>query len=252
LLLVLTMIALAIAASMHVLRYVLLLINRGVLLHPAVAWGGILLGVVASLIVLIILPITVVVLISWLVARSSAAYAQQGDDDPRSSAELWICCLLPLVNLVMAPVFVLELARAENRLSQLRRPIVVWWIVWVFSALLAGWSIFSTVRVTFIANTPQNIADNTVVVPVGYQLALATVLLVSRVFNGCERTTTVERTVRRWVVVGTQTTPAAAPARPTEGEAVTDPAGDSAIDEVERDQQQSAAPVESEGQNPAA
>lgn len=220
--LILAMIALAIAAFTHVVRYVLLLVNRSVLLHPVIAWTGVTIGLLASLMVLAVVFITVVLLVYWLIDRRSAAYAQRGQDDPRGRWELWICCLLPIVNLFMAPVFVIELASVEGRLSHLRRPIVVWWIVWVLSAVVAAWSIVSTVVVTFFANNPQNIADNTVTVTIGYLLALATLLLVARVFNGFERATTAQRSVRRWVVVEPGPT------------------------------RESAAPVETAGQNPAA
>ncbi len=66
-------------------------------------------------------------------------------------------CLIPFVNLVWAPVYVLELAGAEERLKRLRRPIVVWWLVWVASTVV---SIFSIA--TSFTTDAQGIADNTV------------------------------------------------------------------------------------------
>ena len=50
-------------------------------------------------------------------------------------------CLVPLVNLAWAPVFVIELAAVEERLNWLRRPIVVWWLVWVASTAVSVFSI---------------------------------------------------------------------------------------------------------------
>lgn len=229
--LVIAMAAVGVAAFAHVIRYALLLVNRGMLLHPLIAGAGVLFGLLASVVALGIVVITAVLLVNWLIARRAAAFAYRGQVDPRSPAQLWICCLFPGVNLFMAPVFVLELATLEGRLTQLRRPIVVWWIVWVLSAVVAVWSVVTTVLVTFVSNTPQGIADNTVTTAIGYLLALSALLLATRVFSGFEQAP-VAHSARRWVVVGAAST---GPDQHTES-----------------DQPESAVPVETEGQNPAA
>lgn len=255
LVMVLAMIALGGAAFAHLVRYVLLLINRGMLLHPVIAWGGVLIGMLASLLGLAIMAVTVFTLISWLVARRREAYSQRGQDDPRSPLELWVWCLVPVANVLMVPVLVLELARMENRLTLLRRPIVVWWIVWALSAIVATWSIVSTVFVTFFDNTPQNIADNTVTVIIGYLLGLAALLLAYRVFQGFEAAGTEGRSVRRWVVVAEgpagpatpNATPADTAARP---DADAEPEKEPADEQAQR--RESTVPVEPAGQNPAA
>ncbi|MDV3123817.1 DUF4328 domain-containing protein [Mycobacterium sp. 21AC1] len=230
--LVIAVAALGIAAFAHVVRYALLLVNRSMLLHPLIAGAGVLFGLLASVVALGIVVITAVLLVNWLIARRAAAFAYRGQVDPRSPAELWICCLFPGVNLFVAPVFVLELATLEGRLTQLRRPIVVWWIVWVLSAVVAVWSVVTTVMVTFFSSTPQNIADNTVTTAIGYLLALSALLLAARVFSGFEQAP-VAHSARRWVVVG---------AAPTGQDQHTE----------SDDQPESAVPVETEGRNPAA
>lgn len=232
LMLVAAMVVLGIAAFAHVIRYVLLLINRSMLLHPLIAIGGLVIGLLASVVAIVVVAITVVALVRWLIARRADGYAAHGEVDPRSTTTLWLCCLLPGINLVMAPVFVWELAALEGRLSHLRRPIVVWWIVWVLSAVVAAWTMASTVYVTFFNDVPQNIADNTVAVIVGYLLALAAFLLTAKVFAGFEGTgTTAERSVRRWVVLEPES------AEPSQNR---------------EDSAESAVPVEPQGQNPAA
>ena len=77
-----------------------------------------------------------------------------------------------VVNLAWAPVFVIELAGVEERLTWLRRPIVVWWLVWVASTAVSVFSI-----ATSFATDAQAIADNTVMTTVAYLLALAALLL---------------------------------------------------------------------------
>jgi hypothetical protein len=136
---------------------------------------------------------------------------------------------VPLVNLFWAPVFVIELAAVEERLNWLRRPIVVWWIVWVFSTVVSGFSI-----ATSFTQDPQGIADNTVTTIVAYLLGLAALLLAMKVFLGFERQP-VEQPAKRWVIVRDDQKDEAAPA------------GKRSESELEP-----AAAVESQGQNPAA
>lgn len=219
--LLLTMAVLGAAALIHLVRYVLLIINRSVLLHPWIAAGATWFGVVLSVVAAFMVVASLVVLANWLVARRSAAYSYRGMTDHRPGWLLRAGCLLPFVNLFWAPVFVLELATAEERLSWLRRPIVAWWLAWVASYAVSIWSI-----ATSFTQDAQGIADNTMTTTVAYLLALATLLLAAKVVLGFERQP-VERPSRRWVIVPRDQPPA-------DGQPETD------------------VPVESDGQNPAA
>lgn len=222
---VITMSLLGVAALLHVIRYALLLINRSVLLDPIVAALATWLPVAASVAAFFAMVATALLLTNWLIARRAAAYAHLGSPDPRSSRELWAGCLVPFVNLVLAPVFVIELARAEKRTGL---PIVSWWITWFVSYALSTASIVTTV-LTIFYDGAQRIADNTVITTIAYLIALATVLLLLQVYQGFERQP-VDRPSRRWVMV-------AAGEPPTGG-------GD-AVDE-------SVVAVEAEDRNPAA
>ncbi len=212
------------AAFVHVIRYVLLIVNRTVLLNPWVAgvatWGGVAVSVVA----LFTTVASLLLLTQWLVARRSAAYAHHGHEDPRPAWMLRLCCLVPLVNLFWAPVFVLELAQVEGRQNWLRRPIAVWWAVWVASTAVSVFSI-----ATSFTTDPQGIADNTVTTIVAYLFAAGALLLALQVFLGFERQP-VERPSKRWVMV----------TAPVQKE----PGKDSSDDQARA--------VEPEGQNPAA
>lgn len=224
--LIATIVLLGAAALAHIVRYVLLLINRTVLLNPLLAGAVTWLGIVTSVFVVFAVVATAVVLTNWLIARRAAAFAHLGGTDPRSSGELWAGCLIPVVNLLLAPVFVIELARAEQRTGL---PIVRWWITWFVSYAVSLASVVTTVMTIFYDDA-QRIADNTVITTVGYLVALATVLLVLQVYQGFERAP-VDRPAQRWVAVG------AGPAGPAR---VADTNGESAV------------PVEDEGRNPAA
>lgn len=193
--LIATIAVLGFAALVHIARYVLLLINRTMLLPPLVAGAGLWLGVLASLAAIAVVILCVVVLTGWLIARRSAVFRHLGHHDPRPTWSLWAGCLIPVVNLVWAPVYVIELATAEDSYSRLRRPIVVFWIAWVFSTAVSTFAI-----ATSFASDAQGIADNTVTVIFAYLVAVATVLLAMRMFDGFVRKP-VERPLHRWVVV---------------------------------------------------
>jgi hypothetical protein len=224
--LIATMAVLGVAALVHVVRYALLIVNRTVLLNPWVAGAATWLGVAVSVIAMFTVVASAVVLTNWLSARRGAAHAHHGLEEPRPVWALRVGCLVPVVNLLWAPVFVLELAGVEGRLDWLRRPIVAWWAVWVASTAVSVFSI-----ATSFTMDPQGIADNTVTTTVAYLLALAVLLLAMKVFLGFERQP-VERPARRWVIVADEQAP------PAEKQPESEPGP--------------AVPVESEGQNPAA
>jgi len=185
----------ALAASAHVLRYLLLLINRTTLLHPLVANGALLMGILASLAAIAAAIAAAAVSTSWLIGRRAAVFGSHGLDDPRPEWALWAGCLVPVVNLVWAPVFVIELARAEHSQSRLKTPVMTWWIAWVFSTGICLWATW-----TSGATEPQGVADNTVMVIIAYLAGLTALLLLLRVVDVFVRRP-VQRPLHRWVVV---------------------------------------------------
>jgi branched-subunit amino acid transport protein len=219
-----SVLVLAGAALVYVARYVLLVINRKTLLNSIVATTADYLGDLASVAAIAALITSGVFLIQWLIARRAAVFSHYGLADQRSVRALWAGCVVPLANLLWAPVYVIELAAIEEHYSRLRRPILEWWIAWVASYLVSIWAI-----ATSFTSDPQGIANNTVLMVFGYLFAAATLAAIARVFEGFVRKP-VARPAHRWVVV----TPDL-PHRP-------DRPGEAA----------SGAPVELEGEEPAA
>jgi hypothetical protein len=185
----------ALAAGVHVVRYLLLLLNRTVLLPPFIAFGSLLAGVLISLAAIVAVIAAAVTLTSWLIGRRAAAFAVHGQDDPRPQWAVWAGCLTPLVNLVWAPVFVQELAQAERCQARQRGPIILWWIAWLVTFIICGWAIW-----TSRATDAQGIADNTVTMIIAYLAGLAVLTLLWRVLEGFVRKP-VDRPLHRWVVV---------------------------------------------------
>ncbi|MGY4647589.1 hypothetical protein ACVWWN_001385 [Mycobacterium sp. URHB0021] len=221
-----TMAVLGVAALVHVVRYALLIVNRTVLLNPWLAGAATWLGVAVSVIAMFMVVASALLLTNWLIARRAAAYTHHGLEEPRALWALRAGCLVPLVNLVWAPVFVIELAGVEERLNVLRRPIAAWWSVWVVSTALSVFSI-----ATSFTRDAQGIADNTVTTIVAYLLALAALLLMMQVYLGFERKP-VELPAKRWVIVSDD--------------------GGAPAEKQPQVEPEPTAPVESEGQNPAA
>ena len=216
----------ALAALVHIGRYLLLLINRTTLLPPLIATPALLIGVLVSLAAIAVVFVTAVVLTSWLITRRAEVFGHlnpgnpgnpghagsPGRADPRPEWSLWAGCLTPVVNLVWAPVFVLELAHAEQSQARQRGPIIAWWIAWVLSTAVSGWAIW-----TSSATEPQAVADNTVTVILAYLVGMVAVLLLWRVFEGFVRVP-VGRESHRWVVVPEDRSAEISPDGPESGE----------------------------------
>jgi uncharacterized protein DUF4328 len=225
-------VALGVAALVHVLRYLLLVINRNTLLNWLVADAAALLSVLASLAAVAAVMACAAVLTRWLIARRAAAFEHRGRPESRSRRALWagtllppsgamllaitfavvlatsghltgwalmaaclVVCDLPLLAAVWALVFVIELAKTEDLYARLRPVIWGWWLLWLLSTMT---SVFATV--TSGAQDSQGIANNTVAMIVAYLLALASVLVTARLFEGFEAKP-VERPAHRWIPV---------------------------------------------------
>jgi hypothetical protein len=246
-----TAMVLGVAALVHLLRYLLLIINRNTLLNWLVADAAALLSVLASLAAIAAVITYAVVLMRWLIARRAAAFAHCGRSETRAPWALWVGCLLPpsaamvlaitfavilvafghspswtlmagcvvfcclpLLAAVWSLVYVIELAKTEDNYTRLRGPIWGWWLLWLLSSVT---SVFASV--TSGAQDAQGIANNTVAMIVAYLLALAAAIATAKVFEGFERKP-VERPSHRWVVVADDETgtPGSAPAVELAGE----------------------------------
>lgn len=216
-----SVLVLSIAALVYVVRYVLLVINRNTLLNSWVAIAADWLGVLASVAALAAVITSGVLLIQWLIARRAAVFAHHGLSEQRSVRALWAGCVIPVANLLWAPVYVIELAIMEEHYSRLRRQITEWWIAWAFS-----YAASIVAMITSFATDPQGIANNTALMVFAYLLAAVAVAAAARVFEAFVRKP-VERPAHRWIIASPDL-----PGRPGA------PA--------------SAAPVELEGEEPAA
>jgi Domain of unknown function (DUF4328) len=242
-----SVVTLGAAALVHVVRYALLVVNRETLLNSLVAVAAVGLSVLASLAAIAAAFTCAIVLMRWLIARRAAAFAHYGRSESRPRWALWVGCLLPpsaamvlaitlavtlttlghppswalmagclvvcclpLLAMLWALVYVIELAKMENHYSQLRRTIWGWWLLWLLSVAT---SVFATV--TGGAQDAQGIANNTVAMVVAYVLACAAVIATSRFFKRFEGKP-IERPAHRWLVVSDDARPASGSAAAVE------------------------------------
>ncbi|WP_194164287.1 DUF4328 domain-containing protein [Mycobacterium marseillense] len=205
-----SVLVLSIAALVYVVRYVLLIVNRNTLLNSWVAIAADWLGVLASVGAGAAVIASGVLLIRWMIARRAAVFAHHGLPEPRSVRALWAGGVVPLANLLWAPVYVIELALLEEHWARLRRPVLQWWIAWVCS-----YAVSIAAIVTSFATDAQGIANNTVLMVVAYLLAAATLAAATRIFEGFHRKP-VARPAHRWVMVPDDGSPAPASADPVE------------------------------------
>jgi hypothetical protein len=225
-------VVLGVVVLVHVVRYLLLVLNRNTLLNPLVAAGASWLGTLASVAAMLMMCGCAVVLTSWLVTRRAAAFARRGKVEPRPAWTLWVgClappaaalvaasafavavllvdgrpswtrmaiavagCLLPVTALVWPLVYVVELAKAEDLYGRWRERIWAWWVSWLVSVVA---SVFATT--TSFAADAQGVGNNAVAVIVAYLLAMLALRITGRVFDAFEQKP-IERPAHRWVVV---------------------------------------------------
>jgi hypothetical protein len=183
------------AALLYIAQYVLLIINRDVLLNSVVAWLATWVAMVGVFPPCFAVVVTALVLTEWLIARRAAAFGVESMPDPRRAWALRAGCLVPVANWVWGPTYVVELATVEGRYRQVRPLVWSWALLFVLSTLV---SVFATA--TSFAGDAQGIANNTVSVIVSYLTAMAATIAVARLVFAFERTP-VERPSHRWVVV---------------------------------------------------
>ena len=84
--------------------------------------GGLLTAVLAA-----------VAAVCWLLRARRDLYAREKRADPRSRGEILVGCAVPVLNLVMPPLYLLELVRRDPRGIRL---VKIWWGFWAFSGFL--------------------------------------------------------------------------------------------------------------------
>lgn len=225
-------VTLAIAGGAHLLRYLLMVINRAMLLPGLVAKASNGLVYLTVAVAALTVIAAAVCFADWLVARRAESYRAAGHEDPRPSWEIWLTTLLPIANLVYPQVYLTELAHIEARRYRLVKPIRRWWLLWGGTWLLA-----LVVWICRDPHTVQGIADNAVFTALAYGVAAYAAWSLHRVYLGFSDPESLQHRTARWVPVERLEPARSAPPAVVE---------DKKPDDI------SAAPVEPVGAEPAA
>lgn len=131
--LVLTAIVYAAAAVAEVGRYVILLVNRSRLIDPVVLAVSDISVFVLQASGMLTALFAAICSVFWLLRERRRTFERSRTVDPRRPVEIALGCAVPVLNLVMPGIFLLELVRRDPRAVLLIR---IWWVTWAFGAAL--------------------------------------------------------------------------------------------------------------------
>ncbi|CAM3852788.1 hypothetical protein GCM10009551_075570 [Nocardiopsis tropica] len=184
-----TIAVLVLAALAEAAAYLLLVINRAGPISKYLAWGAEVSVFAIGWLAVIALVVLYIVFARWLQAARAAVYGELGTLDPRPTWQLWVYCLVPVVNLVAAPVLAMELVGAQDRVAG-RAPssdgrlefIRRWW---------AGWVALSIVTLACVAYAQasgglQHHADAVLYTAITYALGAAFLVVTLRVVRAID------------------------------------------------------------------
>lgn len=143
--------ALGLAAVAHLLRYVLLIINRST---PVPAWTDLVtstLVIFGGLLALGCFVYTTVVFARWVMAMRTEAYRCVDRRDPRPRWQIVLLAVVPLVNVLGVAVLLHEAAHVRTDLDgdRTRRRLTRMWVAWAIVNALAVAAIVTRVVATW-------------------------------------------------------------------------------------------------------
>lgn len=179
------------AAAAQLSAYVLLLINRS---RPVPGWSVNVVALgnwVTALLVALLVIVAAAALAGWLIDQRARAYAAVGTRDPHPAWRLLIATLVPVVNLVWAPVLVLELLAVQRRAHPDAAPrdrrtaaIRSWWMGWLILTGLALGSTAYGAAAGGLQHTADALLFAAVVNLLGAAFAVVTSTALTRVADG--------------------------------------------------------------------
>ncbi|GAA1083536.1 DUF4328 domain-containing protein [Tsukamurella spumae] len=177
----LTTVIVFVAAAAEALAYLLLVINRAGPVPGALAIAATVAVFATGWLAVLAVLALVAVLALWLQAARARAFDELGTREPRPVWQLWVYCLVPVVNLVAAPVLVLELVDAQRRAGGARtdrRAMFIrrWWGAWIALTIVT----VACTAYTLAAGGLQHGADAMVYTTLTYLLSGAFLLVTAR------------------------------------------------------------------------
>ncbi|GAB3134050.1 hypothetical protein GCM10027289_25070 [Tsukamurella serpentis] len=184
----LTIVGVFLAAGAEFAAYLLLVVNRSGPVPAWLAWPATVAVFALGWLAVILVTGLFVVLTLWLQAVRERTYAVLGTTEPRPRWQVWLYCLVPVVNLVTAPVLLVELVNAQDRAAPQRadgRVLFIrrWWAAWVLLTIVT----LGCVAYSRAAGGLQHGADSMVYTTLTYLLAGAFLVVTARGVRLIER-----------------------------------------------------------------
>ncbi len=178
--------ALAASAVVHLLRYILLVINRGTPLPSWLIVASAALVILGGLVALISVIGALVAAVRWLIAVREHAYRHRGRRDPRPLWQIIVLVGIPVVNVVGAPLLLHEAANAaadnwrERGVAGITRAALDrLWVAWAIVNALAIWAAI-TWTVSLASGSIQTGADALALITISAAVSAAFAFWASR------------------------------------------------------------------------
>lgn len=170
-------VALGAVALAEALRYLVLLRSRDVLTPQLWVTASDAFVVVASIAAALGALAAAAALADWLVAARDRRFARFNLLDPRPAWQMWVAVFLPVLNLLLPPVLLMEFA------PKARRRIAAWWGVWVLNNVLVAVGLWWRTR-----EGTQAHADSVVLAIITALVALAFVVVTRSLVRAVDAT----------------------------------------------------------------
>ncbi|MFW0789799.1 DUF4328 domain-containing protein [Gordonia sp. CPCC 205333] len=201
--LTLTSVVFTLTALIHLVRYVLVSVNRSVVIPSWVDRVTALLVIFAGACAALAVLLAIIAVAQWLKNLRADVYRGIGRLDPRPWWQLWPLVVVPIVNLIGPAWLLYEVADIDvdaetfaRRQRRMTRILVAWVIVNILAAV--------AITYQFVADSIQNQADGLFFVVVSAAVSAAFSwwyrLRLPGVFDA--PVTTVAETKTRWVIAG--------------------------------------------------
>lgn len=199
--------ALAASAAAHLLRYILLVVNRSTPLPQWLIWVSTALVIAAGVVALLSFGIGATAFARWVIGERVDAYRSAGRRDPRRRWLVAALAVIPLVNVVGAPLLLHEAAAARagewsarGADGLVRRRLNRLWVAWVLvNALAAATAI--TIWVAYRSGSIQTGANALLLVAVTAAVSSAFAFWAAERLPRVFGTVDEEPPARRWVPI---------------------------------------------------
>ena len=192
-----TMIGLGAAALSQLWRHWLLLWNQK---HLLSAWSVAVSDffvVVTGIVALALAALSALCLCCALIDFRNRFFSGKGEWDPRSQVVLLVGCLVPVLNIVMPGVFLIEIASVSKGSTNLHllKLVRIWWVSWI-----ASWVAFVVMQLWRLLDGLVALANSVLLAAFVDLVALVCVFISAKLVEELRNTDNPTSATRRWVV----------------------------------------------------